>query len=101
MLPGPGMPRRARNEACWYGFELTDSALDRVLGDTMETTMLTCARFRTHQVERIRHALLAQRLLPRLSMRPQLVGGIAHYLPTRFLKGTADAATEAAVARGN
>ena len=52
------------------------------------------ARSRTRQVERIQHALLRHRLLPRLP--EQLLGGVACYLPGRFPKGTADAATEAA-----
>ncbi len=37
MLPGPGSKRKKRNEACWFGFELTDADLEHVLRDTMET----------------------------------------------------------------
>ena len=35
MLPGP-MKRKARNEAGWAGFELTDEELEHVLEDTMQ-----------------------------------------------------------------
>ena len=40
MLPGPGSKRKKRNEACWFGFELTDADLEHVLGDTMETYLM-------------------------------------------------------------
>ena len=35
MLPGP-RERKARNEAGWPGFELTDEELEHVLDDTMQ-----------------------------------------------------------------
>jgi hypothetical protein len=37
MLPAPGMKRKRHNEACWFGFQLTDEQLEQVLRDTMET----------------------------------------------------------------
>ena len=36
MLPGPGLPKKPRNEACWREFWLSDAELNSVVAETME-----------------------------------------------------------------
>jgi hypothetical protein len=36
MLPGPGCPKRPRNDACWILFEITDAEADTLVSDTMQ-----------------------------------------------------------------
>ena len=48
MLPSPGCERKKRNEACWFGFELTDADLEHVLRDTMKTYLMVRSQARQH-----------------------------------------------------
>jgi hypothetical protein len=36
MLPGPGCPKRPRNDACWRKFEITDAEAETLVSDTMQ-----------------------------------------------------------------
>jgi hypothetical protein len=40
MLPGPGKPRKKRNDACWLGVEITDEEMEQVVTDSFR---LYCA----------------------------------------------------------